>query len=120
MDEKLLHILQHSLGVDMYGQGEQYRNHFAAYPGGKDFESCSRLAEMGLMRDMGTRSFTGDMHCFIVAPEGIDAIAQHSPSPPKLTRGQQRYQRYLEYGDMFESFLDFCRWDGESERSWNA
>lgn len=29
----------------------------------------------------------------------------------KLTRSQARYQRYLEYGDYFDSFIDFCRWD---------
>lgn len=36
-----------------------------------------------------------------------------------LTRSQQRYKRYIEYSDMFESFIDFCRWDAEPERSWN-
>jgi|LGOV01.1.fsa_nt_gb hypothetical protein len=29
----------------------------------------------------------------------------------KQTRGQERYQRYLEYSDCFDSFIDFCRWD---------
>jgi len=37
----------------------------------------------------------------------------------KPTKSQQRYQRYLEYGDGFHSFIDFCRWDSEPERSWN-
>lgn len=30
-----------------------------------------------------------------------------------------RYQRYLEYGDGFNSFIDFCRWDADPDRSWN-
>lgn len=34
-------------------------------------------------------------------------------------RSQSRYSRYLEYGDWFDSFIDFCRWDAETERSWN-
>lgn len=38
----------------------------------------------------------------------------------KMTRSQARYQRWLEYGDCFDSFLDFCIWDGEPERSWNG
>lgn len=38
---------------------------------------------------------------------------------PKMSRSQQRYQRYLEFGDSFESFIDFCRWDSDGERSWN-
>lgn len=37
----------------------------------------------------------------------------------KLSRSKTRYQRYLEYGDWFETFLDFCRWDAQPERSWN-
>ncbi|WP_108450197.1 hypothetical protein [Halomonas sp. BN3-1] len=37
-----------------------------------------------------------------------------------MTASQRRYKRYLEYGDCFETFLDFCRWDAEPDRSWNA
>lgn len=29
----------------------------------------------------------------------------------KPTRAQERYQRFIEYGDGFHSFLDFCYWD---------
>jgi hypothetical protein len=36
-----------------------------------------------------------------------------------ITRSQKRYKRYLEYGDGFERFIDFCRWDQDQERSWN-
>ena len=27
---------------------------------------------------------------------------------------------YGEYGDCFDSFLDFCRWDANPEHSWNG
>jgi len=37
-----------------------------------------------------------------------------------MTRSQARYQRYLEYGDGFRSFMDFCRWHDDDERSWNG
>lgn len=33
----------------------------------------------------------------------------------KMTRSQARYQRYLEFGDCFDSFIDFCRWDQASQ-----
>ena len=33
-----------------------------------------------------------------------------------LTKSQQRYKRYLEYGDCFDSFIEFCRWDAGLER----
>ncbi|WP_426106340.1 hypothetical protein [Massilia sp. TSP1-1-2] len=37
----------------------------------------------------------------------------------KPSRGRARYQRYLEYGDGFDNFVDFCYWDADPERSWN-
>ncbi len=37
----------------------------------------------------------------------------------KPSRWAARYHRYLEYGDGFDSFIDFCRWDAMPERSWN-
>ena len=37
----------------------------------------------------------------------------------KPTKSQARYSRYLSYGDGFESFIDFCYWDADKERSWN-
>ena len=37
----------------------------------------------------------------------------------QMTRSQQRYSRFLEYGDGFDSFVDYCRWDAAPERSWN-
>ena len=38
----------------------------------------------------------------------------------KVSKSKQRYQRFLEYGDGFKSFLDYCRWDAEPSRSWNG
>ena len=36
-----------------------------------------------------------------------------------MTRSQKRYKRYLEYGEGFESFLDYCKWDAQPEHPWN-
>lgn len=38
----------------------------------------------------------------------------------KMTKSQERYQRYLEYGDGFRNFLDYILWDSCPERSWNG
>lgn len=38
----------------------------------------------------------------------------------KGSKSQQRYRRFLEYGDCFESFLAYCRWDADPARSWNC
>lgn len=37
----------------------------------------------------------------------------------KQTKAQARYKRWPEYGDCFDSFIDFCYWDADPERSWN-
>ena len=47
-----LQILQHSLGVDQYGRGRQYRDHFAA--GGEDVQICQELIALGYMRQVAT------------------------------------------------------------------
>lgn len=38
----------------------------------------------------------------------------------KMTRSQQRYQRWLEYNDCFDNFRQFLKWDGLPEHSWNG
>lgn len=37
-----------------------------------------------------------------------------------MTRSQVRYKRYLEYGECFDNFIDFCRWDSDPARSWSG
>ena len=53
--------------------------------------------------------------CFLGSP----IVGEIKPRP-KISRAKQRYQRYLEYGDMFDSFINFCYWDSEKEREWNS
>lgn len=33
-----------------------------------------------------------------------------------MTRSQERYRRYIEYGDMFDTFMDFVYWDMEKDK----
>lgn len=35
----------------------------------------------------------------------------------RATRSQRRYQNYLEFGDCFDNFIDFCRWWDGRDRS---
>jgi hypothetical protein len=116
MENRLLGILQHSLGVDEHGQGHPYRNHFATGPGSTDFESCQRLCEMDLMKDLGQQDLWGRMHCFVVTQKGIEAVATESPKPPRLSRSQRRYRKYLEIGDMFDNFKHFLAYDTDRRR----
>ena len=35
----------------------------------------------------------------------------------KPTKSQERYQRYLEFGDGFDNFIAYCQWD--ATRDWS-
>jgi hypothetical protein len=105
MDHKL-HILQHSLGLDQYGEGRQYRNHFCTGLGSKDWDSCMALVYDGLMKEHHPSELTGGDTLFTVTPKGIDFVALNSPQPPKLTRSQKRYRLWLKS----DSGLSFGEW----------
>lgn len=91
-----LDILQHSLGVDQYGRGRQYRNHFVTGAGTTDFPHCMALVEAGLMTRRPGTAISGWDDVFTVTRAGVRAVAEHSPTPPKLTRSQRRYQEFLD------------------------
>ena len=93
LDKELLHILQHSLGVNQYGQGRQYRNHYVA--GFDDQDKCRELVALGYMTERTGSELTGGDPIFLVSAQGRDAVALESPSPPKKTRSQRRYEKYL-------------------------
>jgi hypothetical protein len=100
-----LHILQHSLGVDQYGQGNMYRDHFVGGPGHSDYEACMSLAADGLMTRHENKHVV-DGVIFIVTDAGRDFVRENSPPPPKLTRSQKRYHKYLDA----DSHLSFGDW----------
>ena len=98
-----LQILQHSLGVDEHGQGRMYRNHFCA--GGNDETICRELVEMGYMRQHRTTEMLPYFNCS-VTDAGKAAMLRESPAPPKLSRSQQRYRKFLDQ----DSDLSFREW----------
>lgn len=97
-----LHILQHSLGVDEFGQGKMYRNHFCA--GGEDEDICRQLVDAGYMETF-ERPYLPYYNCS-VTKDGKAAMAEQSPKPPKLSRSQRRYRRFLDH----DSGLSFGEW----------
>lgn len=105
MEKELLHILQHSLGVDQYGQGRQYRNHYCG-----DGDQCRKLVDLGYMIEHRASELSGGDPVFTVTSAGKDAVVLESPAPPvvpKLTRSQRRYREFLraDYGGSFAEFL---------------
>lgn len=95
MKPELLQILQHSLGVDEHGLGNQYRNRFVTGPEGGDFQLCRELCRQGFMLDHGPKTMTGGMHFFSVTVEGIVAMRDASPKPPKISLARRRYLDFL-------------------------
>lgn len=106
-----LQILQHSLGLDQYGEGRQYRNHFCTGPGSTDFDDCRALVADGLMTERSGNALSGGDSVFHVTPKGIDYVALNSskrPPEPKLTRSQKRYRAWLNA----DCGLSFAEWLG--------
>ena len=115
-------MLQHTLGVNKYGEGPQYRNHYVASPGHHSFDACESLVAQGLMKRHEGSQISGNSPWFSVTRDGINAMHAESPKPPppeKMSRSKARYRRFLKYGDMFDSFRDFLSWDSHKDHSWN-
>lgn len=108
MTKQQLQIVQHSLGVDQYGRGEQYRNFFCA--GGKDEDVCRELIALGYMQQHPTSALSPYFNCS-VTESGKAAMRAESPKPPRLTRGQQRYAEWLSMSDCCPdlSFGDYLK-----------
>lgn len=107
LSKEQLQVLQHSIGADQYGRRERHgeRNFFGTDKDGNDGIVCESLVALGLMESLGYRELYQET-VYRVTGRGIDAVAKFSPSPPKLTRGQQRYLDYIRE----ESSLSFGEW----------
>lgn len=103
MTHSQLEILQHSLGVDIYGripEGFDYftRNYFCSGEGCDTNPDCLALVNLGFM---GVYPKSGNCLDYYVTPAGVKAIAEQSPNPPKLTAGQKRYREWLNIADAY-------------------
>lgn len=100
----VLHVLQHALGRDQYGRRnkgltEDYRNRYVAGEGHHSFAFCREAVTDGLMVEHPPRVISGGDYTFCVTEKGKAYLSEHSPSPPKKTRGQRRYERFLNIKD---------------------
>ena len=115
MNLKLLHILQHSLGADEFGRGGGYRDHFVTGEGSMDHADCMELVEAGFMTCRANIEMYGGDDFFRVTEAVKLAMIQHSPQPPKLTKGQQRYQDYLD-ADCSMTFIEYLKYRDARDR----
>ena len=111
MTPRQLAILQHSLGIDRYGQGEMYRDYFSAGVG--DEATCRELIALGYMINVASSEIYPDFNCR-VTEAGKQAVRLESPPPPKLTPSQQRYRRFLKM-DTGYSFTEWLKIYGSRE-----
>lgn len=95
MTPEQLHILQHALGVDQYGNGRPYRDYYCACR--EDSPTLRNIQEMvalGWMRE-GHKINEGTDQYFFVTQLGVSAMRAASPKPPKMSRAKERYRRFL-------------------------
>lgn len=116
----ILHVLQHALGRDEFGQRkkyltEDYRNHYVTGEGGRSILICRQAAANGLMIEHKATDISGGDPWFHVTDLGVKYVDEHSPRPPKKTRGQLRYERYLEVSDYYQdlTFGEFLKREKE-------
>lgn len=100
MRDESMHILQHALGLDDFGQGNHYRNHFVAGKCHEDWERLMSHVEAGRMVRHEPRAIFGgdDSYCFVVTDAGKAFVREHSPKPPKVSRDKARYRRWRKSG----------------------
>lgn len=118
LTEEHLHVLQHSIGADEHGRIVRGggRNHFVTGDGSKDHLLCVALVEYGLMTRRPGSAISGGDDIFHVTAAGRLYVERRSPPPPKLTRGQQRYQQFLDE-DCGYSFGEWLQAIGRQRRS---
>lgn len=69
-----------------------------------------KLVALGYMETF-ERKYLPYYNC-TVTEAGKAAMLEQSPKPPKLTRGQKRYRRFLD-ADTGESFGEWLKWHGK-------
>jgi len=109
-------LMQHCCGLS---NGEK-RNFFGTSKGYKDSNEFEKLVELGLAKSHTPPSWSGDTAVYTLTDEGKRIASETMPKPKKISRGKARYHRFLEHGDSFDNFIEFCKWDSIEERSWNT
>gem|GEM_PF-1643107 len=116
-NKRFLSILQHTIGFDEYGESrdpsrpEGFRNHFVASEGHHDWQYIQQMLKLGLMKERPATAISGGSPWFFVTEAGRQYVKTHSAKRPKLTRGQERYQRFLHLSDVMPdlTFHEFVR-----------
>lgn len=108
-----LHILLHTLGLEDPTRVDSSRNHYVT---GDPIEAdILALVAAGLMEERPRPGFLADDdRVFVATLAGIRMAKSQRPKPPKLTRSQERFERFRRWSDVTPdgTFRDFLRWEG--------
>lgn len=97
LDDKSLHILRHSLGLDDNGHGCIYRNHYVAGQWHHSYERLLALVQSGHMEQRPVPNFLGPSDdVFSVTEKGQAAAFVPEPPLPPAKRRWQAYQEVKE------------------------
>lgn len=103
-----LDIMTHALGYNYTPR--RVRNWFGVDPGSTDHANILDLVKAGLMVDHGDVTFSAS-RSYAVTEAGHELVCASLPKPKPLTRGEERYQRYLreDSGQTFREWLGISR-----------
>lgn len=128
-------MIGHSLGINTYNAKlsnkkkdkylplKFYRNYYC-YGYTQDYRKLNRRQKILENRKIIKTWIQFGCCYFCITEKGINLFKEKFTKEitniyKPLLKSKERYQRFLEFGDMFDNFLAFCRWDAEPERSWN-
>lgn len=78
-----LHILQHALGLDQYGQGTWYRNHYVTPDGPSPArDRLKHMESLGLVWCYSLALLRADDTGWSVTELGKQVVREQSPPPP--------------------------------------
>lgn len=119
VDKESLGILQHTTGIDRYGDRRDKRNFFGIRPGDGDYDICVKLTKSGHMKNNGSRPEIFGTEVFFSATRlGIDTArseAEEMPAFKKKTRSQENYAEFASF-DPGYSFAEWLGVDPEEAR----
>lgn len=100
-------VLLHTLGITEPGS-RSTRNLFVTGKNDPYVADMEALVAAGLMRETRAPGFLPEGgRVFRATDAGLAHALSIQPKPPKLTRSQQRYRRWLEGPGDFMSFRDY-------------
>lgn len=76
MNSNHLHILQHALGLNQYGEGKLFRNYYCVVNKSREHRACKAMVKDEVMEEI--KNISGRYTVFKVTPKGIELVGRNS------------------------------------------